>query len=141
MALQFILGGSASGKSYNAYSKIISEAAKDRNASFFVIVPEQFTMQTQRDLVMMSEKKGISNIDVLSFMRLAYRVFEEVGEPDRLTLEDTGKNMVIRKLLNEKKDELCYYGRSGKRQEISVQPSSVSSKDPPLFRSGQPYPA
>ncbi|MBP5305978.1 MAG: helicase-exonuclease AddAB subunit AddB, partial [Lachnospiraceae bacterium] len=125
MALQFILGGSASGKSYNAYSKIISEAAKDRNASFFVIVPEQFTMQTQRDLVMMSEKKGISNIDVLSFMRLAYRVFEEVGEPDRLTLEDTGKNMVIRKLLNEKKDDLVYYGRARGKQGFTEELKSL----------------
>ena len=125
LALQFILGGSASGKSYKAYSKIISEAAKDRNAGFFVIVPEQFTMQTQRDLVMMSEKKGISNIDVLSFMRLAYRVFEEVGEPDRLTLEDTGKNMVIRKLLNEKKDELVYYGHARNKQGFTEELKSL----------------
>lgn len=125
LALQFILGGSSSGKSYKAYSKIISEAAKDKNAGFFVIVPEQFTMQTQRDLVMMSEKKGISNIDVLSFMRLAYRVFEEVGEPDRLTLEDTGKNMVIRKLLNEKKEELVYYGHARNKQGFTEELKSL----------------
>ncbi len=44
-----------------------------------MLVPEQFTMQTQKDLVQVTSEHGIMNIDVLSFARLAYRVFEETG--------------------------------------------------------------
>ena len=50
---------------------------------YYVIVPEQFTMQTQKTLVEMHPQKGILNIDVLSFERLAYRIFEEVGGDTR----------------------------------------------------------
>ena len=58
---------------------------------YYVIVPEQFTMQTQKTLVEMHPQGGILNIDVLSFERLAYRIFEEVGGDTRKVLEETGK--------------------------------------------------
>lgn len=55
---------------------------------------------------------GIMNIDVLSFERLAHRVFSEVGGEHRKILEDTGKSLVLRKLAEEKKDELTLLGGS-----------------------------
>ena len=35
---------------------------------FIVLVPEQFTMQTQKDLVSMHPRKGIMNIDIVNDM-------------------------------------------------------------------------
>lgn len=98
MALQFIFGGSGSGKSYYLYKQIIREAGKNPALNYMVLVPEQFTMQTQRDLVFMHDRKGIMNIDVLSFGRLAYRIFEETGKGNAQVLDDEGKNLIIRKL-------------------------------------------
>ena len=69
--------------------------------SYLVLVPEQFTMQTQKALVEMHPRKGIMNIDVLSFERLAFRVLEEVGETQRELLEETGKSMVLRRVAQE----------------------------------------
>ena len=54
MALKFIFGGSGSGKSHYLYERIIQEAGENPGLSYLVLVPEQFTMQTQKDLVMMS---------------------------------------------------------------------------------------
>ena len=59
--------------------------------NYMVLVPEQFTMQTQKDLVLMNEKKGIMNIDVLSFGRLAYRIFEETGKGNTPVLDDEAR--------------------------------------------------
>ena len=79
MALQLILGSSGSGKSHFIYKKIIEESMENPFRQYVVLVPEQFTMQTQRRLVQMHPGGGILNVDVLSFERLAYRVFQEVG--------------------------------------------------------------
>lgn len=97
MALQLILGNSGAGKSHYLFEKIIAESMEYPNRQFLVIVPEQFTMQTQKDLVMMHPRHGIMNIDVLSFDRLAHRVFEETGGEYRKILEDTGKKSVFAK--------------------------------------------
>ena len=112
MSLQFIFGNSGSGKSHLLYETIIQESIKHPERNYIVIVPEQFTMQTQKDLVMMHPRHGIMNIDVLSFERLAHRVFSEVGGEHRKILEDTGKSLVLRKLAEEKKDELTLLGGS-----------------------------
>ena len=115
MALQMILGRSGAGKSYQLYKKVIEESVKHPEKQYFVIVPEQFTMQTQRDLVAMHPKHGIYNIDVLSFMRLAYRVFEEQGGMKRTVLEDTGKSMLVRRVITEKKDQLQVFKNYAKK--------------------------
>ena len=73
---------------------------------FLVLVPEQFTMQTQKDLVAMHPRHGIMNIDVLSFGRLAYRVFEETGGGNLPVLDDEGKNLVLRKIAGDYEDQL-----------------------------------
>ena len=55
-------------------------------------------MQTQKDMVLKSAGHGILNIDVLSFGRLTYRIFDEVGGDDLPVLDDTGKSLVLRKV-------------------------------------------
>ena len=115
MSLQFIIGNSGAGKSWTSYQNIISESGKHPEIRYYVIVPEQFTMQTQKTLVEMHPDKGILNIDILSFERLAYRVFEEVGGDTRKMLEETGKNMVLQKLIQTKEKDLDYLGSQMKK--------------------------
>ena len=59
MALQFIFGPSGSGKSYYIYNKIIQESMENPDRQYLVLVPEQFTMQTQKELVMLHPGKGL----------------------------------------------------------------------------------
>lgn len=101
MALQLIYGNSGSGKSTYIYEKVIQMAQADRRRNFYVIVPEQFTMQTQRELVCRSENHVIINIDVVSFERLAYRIFDELGIQNTV-MEETGKSLILRKIAEEK---------------------------------------
>lgn len=77
MSLQFIFGNSGSGKSTYLRSDIIKSSVEHPEKTHIMLVPEQFTMQTQKDLCFAHPAKGILNIDVLSFERLAYRIFQE----------------------------------------------------------------
>ena len=106
MPLQFIFGPSGSGKSNYLYHHVIDESIKNPGQNYIVLVPEQFTMQTQKALVMMHPNHGIMNIDVLSFGRLAYRVFEETGGEVLPVLDDEGKNLVLRKIAGDYENEL-----------------------------------
>ena len=66
MSLQLILGSSGVGKSYYSFTKIIEESRKNPEKNYLVLVPEQFTMQTQRELVRLEKSHAIMNVDVLS---------------------------------------------------------------------------
>lgn len=106
MALHLYLGNSGAGKSDRLYTYILEEAKKHPKRTYYVLVPEQFTMATQRAFVTRQKNHAILNVDVLSFKRLAYRVFEELGEDTLQVLEDTGKNLILRKLAGELEPKL-----------------------------------
>ena len=106
MALQFIFGNPGSGKSHYLYEHIIRESMKHPDINYIILVPEQFTMQTQKELVLRHPRHGIMNIDVLSFARLAFRVLEETGNGSREILDDEGKNLILRRLAGKKEDSL-----------------------------------
>ncbi len=110
MSLQFIMGPSGAGKSHYLYEWVTKESLERPDKHYIVLVPEQFTMQTQKDLVMASPRKGIMNVEVLSFHRLAQRVFEETGEHQKTILDDVGKNFVIRKIAGQHEGELKIIG-------------------------------
>ncbi len=128
MSLQFIMGNSGSGKSHFLYQKIIEESRRHPKKNYIVIVPEQFTMQTQKDLVMMHPDRGIMNIDVLSFRRLAHRIFEEVGADRRTVLTETGKNLMLRKVAIEQKEKLQVLGRRMDRPGYVSEVKSILSE-------------
>ena len=109
MALSLITGGSGAGKTEYIYKKVIDWSMKEPQRQFFVIVPEQSTMQGQKDIVRLHPRRGTMNIDIVSFERLAYRIFGELSLPQPEILDDTGKTMVLRKLAGEQKDQLLLF--------------------------------
>lgn len=110
MALQFYFGASGGGKSRQLHRDITSWAEREPDKNFLFLVPDQFTLQTQFDLVNADKKKGIMNVDVLSFGRLAHRIFEETGFGESPVLDDTGKSLVLRRTAAGEKEKLSVIG-------------------------------
>jgi len=110
VALQFVFGGSGSGKTRYLYEQAIRLSLEQPDRRFLVVVPEQFTMQAQKEIIRLHPRHGIMNIDVLSFKRLAYRVFDELAVKMPVVLDDMGKSMVLRRVSGRKKSGLGLYG-------------------------------
>lgn len=128
MDLQLIIGGSGMGKSTWLYNHIIREAMDNPDRDYIVLVPEQYTMETQRKLVMMHPNRGILNIDVLSFQRLSYRVMEELGAKLGEMLDDTGKNLIIRRCIDEHRRELKVLGGASSKIDFVPQIKAAVSE-------------
>lgn len=110
MSLRFYFGPSDAGTGRKLYKEIIGRSLENPRQNFLVIVPDQFTMQTQKELVSLHEQGGIMNIDVLSFGRLSHRILEEVGWEEVPVLDDTGKSLVLQKVAANLKDKLPTLG-------------------------------
>lgn len=127
MSLRFYFGPSGAGKSRLLYEEIITRAMENPRQNFLILVPDQFTMQTQKDLVTLHKRGGIMNIDVLSFGRLSHRIMEEVGGGDKPVLDDTGKSLVLQKVASSLKDRLpCLGSHLHKQGYISEVKSAIS---------------
>lgn len=128
MSLQFIFGPSGSGKSYCLHQYLVNESISHPEKNYIVLVPEQFTMQTQKDLVTVHPRQGIMNIDVLSFGRLAYGVFEEIGGEMLPVLDDVGKNLILRKIAGDYEEDLCVLKGNMKKLGYITEVKSVLSE-------------
>lgn len=127
MSLSFVFGCSGAGKSRYIYNEILKQAKDKPNQNFLIVVPDQFTMQTQKDLVTLSPEGCIMNIDVLSFSRLTHRIFEECGYDKRPVLDDTGKSLILRKIAADISSDLPLLGRNlSKQGYIHEVKSSIS---------------
>jgi ATP-dependent helicase/nuclease subunit B len=108
--LRFCFGASGAGKSTELFKETIERSFAEPDTEFLYIVPDQFTMQTQKDVVKMHPSHAIMNIDVLSFGRLSHRIFEEVGLSSFSVLDDIGKSLIIRRVADILGDKLPIIG-------------------------------
>lgn len=112
MSLRFIIGRSRSGKSTLCLNEI-NEKQKQAKRLIY-IVPEQYSLQAERELVAVTG--GIMSAAVLSFRRLAENIFSEKGGAAGARTDDTGKLMILRKVLMDNADRLNYFGIVCRRQ-------------------------
>ena len=108
MGLRFIIGRAGTGKTILCMEEIIKQQ-NTGNKRQILIVPEQFTSQAERDLIEKTGQNAILTAEVLSFGRLAHRVFARKGIGNRTPLGDIGKSMALRKILLQEKDNISYF--------------------------------
>ena len=113
MPLTFVLGLPGSGKTTHCINAITEAASKflaSDSPPLFYIVPEQYSLQAERLLIARSSAGAIMQAQALSFGRLAYYVFARTGGAPTKQLNDTGKHMLLRKILQE--CDLSFYSRA-----------------------------
>lgn len=74
-----------------------------------LLVPSQFTLQAEIEVMTRLNLPGTFTIDVLSPGRLQGRVFERAGQPDRVIFDERGKCMVLCEIIAQEKENLTVY--------------------------------
>ena len=102
----FLAGRAGSGKSRFIRQRVAELCARGETVA--LIVPEQFTFETERELAA-ALPGGLLQASVFSFTSLARRVLRETGERT-VFLSRQGRRMVIRKTAEEEVKRLTAFG-------------------------------
>lgn len=117
MGLRFIIGRSGTDKSglvlQEIKEKLLQEPA---GKPIFYIVPEQMTFQQEYELFTDPELEGSIRAQVMSFSRLAWRILQETGGITRQFISSVGIQMMLRKIIEEKKDDWLTFQKAADKQ-------------------------
>lgn len=80
-----------------------------------MIVPEQYTLQAELDIIEQLKLPGLLDIEVLSFSRLPHRVFALSGGPKQPVIDALGRAMLVRRALSELEKTNAFCARSADR--------------------------
>lgn len=116
MGIRFIFGRAGAGKSHYCLEQINKKLNNQDKNKLILLVPDQYTFQTEKKLLEAIGEKALLRAEVLSFKRMATRVFDSCGGRAINVIEDSGKNMLIYKLLKDKGEELQYFSKISKKQ-------------------------
>ncbi len=114
MALTCLIGRSGSGKTTWMLSQLAAAQQEGRRAVY--LVPEQFSLQAEKDLLLLTNGRGILEVKVLTFHRLAHMVFSRTGAPKNRPLDEISRALVLRKVVLETEKELAYFQKAAKKR-------------------------
>ncbi len=119
MSLKIVCGRAGSGKS----THLLNDMIENENAIY--IVPEQFSFSAEKKIIEKFGTAGLGNPEVLSFMRLADRVFSKYGAPEFVS-DNASYEMLVSYCANSIAPEnLRLFDGLVKKSELSSTASNV----------------
>jgi ATP-dependent helicase/nuclease subunit B len=113
MSLRFILGRSGVGKTNYMLDEMKQKLREQPNGPPIIyVVPEQMSFLSEHNLANTPGLNGMIRAQVFSFTRLAWKVLQETGGMSRYHLSDVGLNMLIRKIIEDNKDQLHIFSKA-----------------------------
>lgn len=118
MGLRIVYGRAGSGKTSFCLEEMKNalNTGTGETHPLVLIIPEQFSLQAEKNLARVAGTAGIFRAEVLSFRRLAFRVFSEVGGISRRHLNAAGKSMLLFKIMDSLGSELKVFSRAALRK-------------------------
>lgn len=116
MSLRLIYGRAGSGKTRFCLEEIKTRIQENTGRPLVYLVPEQFSFQAERDLIAILETGGILKTEVLSFRRMAYRIFNQLGGITYPHIHPAGKCMLIYRILDKMRDSFKIFAKAYERE-------------------------
>ena len=108
------------GRLWNKVLDIVTASLKD-DKPCIVLVPEQYTLQAEMDIVRDLNLKGLMSVQVMSPSRLSFRIFERAGSAAPVSLDEQGQRMLVAKALYTSQKKIKYFSA------ISENPGFINS--------------
>ncbi len=108
--LNIITGRTGSGKTryIREYAKEIASEVKGKAV---IIVPEQFSFETERAMLTLLGNEKINNVEVLSFSRLSERLLSDYGKLTKKTADDGTRAVLMSLAIETLEDNLTVFNR------------------------------
>lgn len=100
---------------WSALEKEIKKA-REQNICCLLIVPEQYTLQAEKDLLKGLSLKGFFDIEVFSYSRFIQRLFLLYNPEQQKRVDSNGKNIAMARALLKCQKNMHYYSRSAMRK-------------------------
>ncbi|HXU78344.1 MAG TPA: PD-(D/E)XK nuclease family protein [Methylomirabilota bacterium] len=115
MQVRLLLGPAGSGKTFRCLEEARRElAARPAGPLLLFVAPKQTTFQLERQLLSDSTLPGYTRLQILSFERLAYFLFDHLRKSAPDLLAEEGRVMVLRALLAGQREHLKVFRASAR---------------------------
>ncbi len=108
--LEFLLGTEDRAKIKEIYSRAKSDSAAGK--SVFILVPEQYSMYAEQEMIASLGLSAQSKIQILTFSRLANLIFSKLGPLRMNYIDKAGKYLLACRSLQLCKNELNFFKRN-----------------------------
>lgn len=116
--LEFVLGRAGSGKTEHL-RRMLAQKSLAGEEKLIMIVPEQYTFETEKAMLRLCGAERANNIQVYSFTRLAEAVFRKEGGAAGRRLSDGGRRILMSSALMECEDQLEVYQNAAKSGRVT----------------------
>lgn len=116
MGLRLICGRAGTGKTTFCFEEIKNRI--NNKEKIYIITPEQYSFTEEKKLLKKLQTGASINAEVLTFVRMAYRVLSEVGGITNISLSKAGRAMLIYDILEKEKSNLTFLGKANKNIDL-----------------------
>ena len=89
-----------------------------------LLVPDQYSLQAEKDAFFYLDTESLMDIEVLSFSRLRDRVIAETGGRTLPMIDKQGRHMLLTKIKNRCADGLEVYGKYSRSSDFLIWPTT-----------------
>ncbi len=115
--LRFILGRNGSGKT-EYVRQMLSERLQAGETGLILVVPEQFSYETEREMLKLVGAKNMLHLEILSFTRLAHIVLMQAGRLSRPQITDGMRAVLMSLSLEALEDKIEIYKKYKNRTAL-----------------------
>lgn len=119
MMLQLLLGRAGSGKTHTIKRKILQKINENKK-NILLIVPEQISFETEKDMLSFLGEKLNTQVLITSFKRLAEYIFEKTGNFPKERISTADKTLLMSLAIDSIKKDLKLYKDSSDKELIDI---------------------